>query len=446
MKGKNMKLLKSVVAMVCITLLAIWPVLANLVATVDPGWTFQPDEVPTLDHLNLLGQPTITVTGTLDGSTSLAAGSVNGILLADSVPDGVTIGFNGSVPRALQTLGAGIAGKGLTNYSTTTIGINPDASLAFSGDTNHYQVGVGLTWQYNAIWQPWLVWLQSTNAPLYTNAIWGYTNVQPITNIVVSGYAGPTLTVTDQIPVLAQQQGGSNTVATLNAIAQAVDAANLKQVATLNFYGNTASNDVVTAIALTDAYGQHTCLASALAVTVSTNTTISNLVSRVAAAINGTVSTPKYTATVVQATNVYVYEPLVWYAQSGSSAQVTLTSSTSLSIVGTSANLPPLLANARPNRTTVHSGISGAHAEQTATAYALVSGGVPPYTYSWYYTEVSGASSMGTFTLFGSTSSSCYATLIYTASGGDGVLTLSCDVQDSYGQASTATVTNTFKL
>jgi hypothetical protein len=81
---------------------------ANLTVTVQPGYSFGSNEQVTIGKLNQLGQPTIGVFGTLDGSVSLAAGSVNGSLLADTVPDGLTLGYNGSTPRQLTVTSAGL--------------------------------------------------------------------------------------------------------------------------------------------------------------------------------------------------------------------------------------------------------------------------------------------------------------------------------------------------
>ena len=82
---------------------------ADLTAVVTPGYQFPLDGsvAPAYDLLNLLGQPTIQIYGTIGGSNTLAAGSVTGVQLNSSVADGVTVGFNGNNPPGLQTLGAG---------------------------------------------------------------------------------------------------------------------------------------------------------------------------------------------------------------------------------------------------------------------------------------------------------------------------------------------------
>lgn len=421
-----MKTIKINLVLTLIALLAICPARANLTVTVQPGYSFGPGEVPTIDNLNLLGQPTIAVTGTIDGSTSLAAGSVNGILLADSVVDGVTIGYNGNVPRGMQVLGQGIAGRGLTNRTTTTVDLNPDVSIAFfqgvNGGVTNYQFGVNRTWQFNSIFQPWLVWIQSTNAPLYTNAFWGYTNVQPVTNIVVAGFPTPTLTTTDTVPVVAGNQNGSNTVMTLNALGQFVDGANQKLVSTVTISGTIHINDVVTAIALTDVDGQHSVMGTAYAVTATTNLTTAFMATNVAAAINSTPSTPKFTAVPIGST-ILIYEPLVFYPRSGCTAQFNFTTATSMSLAAVSANKYALIGTFNAGTISAQVG-AGFHAASIGFT-AAVAGDVGPFTYSYSSgvmsdiavtsptTSVSGGSTATPTVTFGGTFGSSSAVTYY---------------------------------
>lgn len=96
---------------------------ADLQATVSPGYTFGANERPTTATLNRLGNPTITISGTLGGTNAgLAAGSVTGTMLSDGLPDGVSLTWTNSGPRALQIkaggvnileLNAAVAGLGL---------------------------------------------------------------------------------------------------------------------------------------------------------------------------------------------------------------------------------------------------------------------------------------------------------------------------------------------
>ena len=85
---------------------------ADLTAIVTPGYQFPLDGsiAPSYMLLNELGMPTIQIFGTVGGSNTLAADSVTGAQLANSVPDGVTIGWNASNPRQLQVLTTGIYG------------------------------------------------------------------------------------------------------------------------------------------------------------------------------------------------------------------------------------------------------------------------------------------------------------------------------------------------
>lgn len=92
-----------------VLLLGISPAHADLTATVTPGYVLAPGERPTAATLNLLGNPSITITGTIGGTNSgLAAKSVNGTMFSDNVVDNVTIEFDGSSPRALQVIDGGI--------------------------------------------------------------------------------------------------------------------------------------------------------------------------------------------------------------------------------------------------------------------------------------------------------------------------------------------------
>jgi hypothetical protein len=64
--------------------------MAELTATVEAGYSFQADERPTLSKLNLLGLPTVTVVGTITGST-LSTNSVGKVHLSTNVFDQITI-------------------------------------------------------------------------------------------------------------------------------------------------------------------------------------------------------------------------------------------------------------------------------------------------------------------------------------------------------------------
>ena len=107
-------------ALMLALLMAVQPVWADLVATVSPGYIFSPGENPSTDTLNLLGEPTILISGTVSGTTGLTAGSVTGTLLADGLPDGVYLTWNTAGPRQLTLLNGGLplAGDGLQGNNT----------------------------------------------------------------------------------------------------------------------------------------------------------------------------------------------------------------------------------------------------------------------------------------------------------------------------------------
>ncbi|MDE2100129.1 MAG: hypothetical protein KGL39_22935 [Patescibacteria group bacterium] len=110
---------------------------ADLTAIVTPGYQFPTDGsvAPSYNLLNLLGQPTIQIFGTVGGSNTLAAGSVTGNQLSSSVADGATIGFNSDSPPGLRVLAAGIAGDGLLAQGTTNLMLWADTNL-FELETN----------------------------------------------------------------------------------------------------------------------------------------------------------------------------------------------------------------------------------------------------------------------------------------------------------------------
>lgn len=90
-------------------LLVALMVRAELTATVSPGYTFSATERADTSKLNRLGMPTITITGTLDGTNAgIGAGSINGNMLSPSAVDGVTISFTNSSPQALRIAGGGV--------------------------------------------------------------------------------------------------------------------------------------------------------------------------------------------------------------------------------------------------------------------------------------------------------------------------------------------------
>ncbi len=128
--------------------------LAQLTATVQPGYTFTAGERPTMATLNLLGQPTITIQGTVAGSTGLGAKSVTGDHLTDSVVDGVTLEYNTASPRAMRVKDAGItaaklaaavAGDGLTGGAGAPLSVVVDNESVKIGTNRVYVNAVPVT-------------------------------------------------------------------------------------------------------------------------------------------------------------------------------------------------------------------------------------------------------------------------------------------------------------
>jgi hypothetical protein len=109
---------------------------AELTATVSPGYTFSSTERVSTSALNRLGLPTITITGTLDGTNAgISAGSINANMFSSTVVDDATIEFTNSSPQALAIKAAGvgareisssIAGPGLTGGSGAILTNNVD--------------------------------------------------------------------------------------------------------------------------------------------------------------------------------------------------------------------------------------------------------------------------------------------------------------------------------
>lgn len=119
--------------------------LADLTATVSPGYTFGSSERVNSTKLNLLGLPTITITGTLDGTNAgISAGSINANMFANSVVDNASLDYTNSSPQALRIKSAGVkvrelssdvAGSGLAGGSGSALSVNvDDAGIAITND------------------------------------------------------------------------------------------------------------------------------------------------------------------------------------------------------------------------------------------------------------------------------------------------------------------------
>jgi hypothetical protein len=110
---------------------------AEITATVTPGHQFSVGERVTVSTLNLLGTPTIEITGTLGGTNvALGAGTVSGTVLMDSVA-GSNLTWNGESPRGLVIANAGvgtnqiaaeIAGTALTGGTGLPLSVQVDTN------------------------------------------------------------------------------------------------------------------------------------------------------------------------------------------------------------------------------------------------------------------------------------------------------------------------------
>ena len=162
MKNQYLKIL---MAVYCIAALMLPPMAwATLSAVVTSGYTFGPSEIPTIATLNELGEPTIQIIGTVDGSTGLTPGSVTGTLLADSVPDGSTLTYNGASPRQLMIAQQGV---GSNNIAVLALGAGllggNGTPMFLNVDPNYFQLVTNSIANTNSIspsnyftWVPWL--------------------------------------------------------------------------------------------------------------------------------------------------------------------------------------------------------------------------------------------------------------------------------------------------
>lgn len=110
---------------------------SEITATVYPGYQFSASERPTAANLNLLGRPTILVSGTLGGTNvALAANSVTTTMMSDTLP-GSNLVWDASSPRELviaddgvttNQLHSGVAGLGLSGGSGSQLRVNVDTN------------------------------------------------------------------------------------------------------------------------------------------------------------------------------------------------------------------------------------------------------------------------------------------------------------------------------
>lgn len=194
---------------------------ATLTATVSPGYQFSTGEQPTTDTLNLLGLPSILISGTVDGTTGLTPGSVNGVMLANSVVDGVTIGFNAASPRQEYVLVPGLVN---TNSGLVAAGNN---SLQFYGDTNFFTLATNSPANTNSLAGGQTNWVTLTTAAsgggivdavINSNAAINMSKIYAASNFLAIGGSNNTLTPLMYDPRTLAIQTYTNVTITTNVI------------------------------------------------------------------------------------------------------------------------------------------------------------------------------------------------------------------------------------
>jgi hypothetical protein len=128
----------------------------QLTTVVYPGYTLQPGERITIDKLNLLGSPTVVVSGTSTGSV-IAAGSITSSSITTNAFDQLTIlgGYNGTTASAIRV-----------NYNTN----------------DFYLFSTGLGYKTNSIADIDI----ATNAAIAWSKLALSTNIIPQTNLPLS--------------------------------------------------------------------------------------------------------------------------------------------------------------------------------------------------------------------------------------------------------------------
>ena len=211
MKTKTMNKIKLLAVLGGLWAVGCGLVWADLTAVVTPGYQFPLDGsvTPTYDLLNLLAQPTITIYGTVGGSNTLAVGSVTGVSLSDTLPDGTTIGWNGNTPRQLEVTAAGlVTGQDGLVAVTNMFKLSYDPNY-FQLSTNSWPNTNSNTGNGLVLWLTPIPGAFSNAVTLPANALgWGATNVAG-SNVPMSGLLlGPEFTVK---PVTNATQSATNT-------------------------------------------------------------------------------------------------------------------------------------------------------------------------------------------------------------------------------------------
>jgi len=241
---KTMKTKQFLAGLMIVTLLAPPLALAVLTATVSPGYQFSTGEAPTLNTLNMLAQPSVQISGTVDGSTGLTPGSVYGNYLADNVVDNITLDYNASSPRAIEIMKGGaswlnlntnVCGRGLSGgwdkigNSGTNLNVNYDNITLTLTTNNALKVAdnflVGLFTSYPATpvftnnWGLTNAFAITNYAMLQPTNYWTYTtNITGGTTNITTNTTATTLADNDTLPVKSTLQH-TNTTATLKALA-----------------------------------------------------------------------------------------------------------------------------------------------------------------------------------------------------------------------------------
>ena len=173
-----------------LVMLLLWaaPARGDLTITATPGFVFSDTASgrPTVANLNRALNFTYSITGTIGGTNAgLAAKSVSGTMLMDSVVDNSTVEFDGSSPRAIRVKDAGITSAKL-DAAIAGLGLGGGAGSPLSNKVD----GITLSITNDVL-------TLGTNIPLSymnvtdTNAWAFYTNLQGLvtftTTSAVSG-------------------------------------------------------------------------------------------------------------------------------------------------------------------------------------------------------------------------------------------------------------------
>ena len=150
-------------------------VLAQLSASVTPGTEFEAGDRITLQRLNLLGTPTVEITGTVLGNT-LATNAVSSVNVNTNVFDQATIKGGAGTAAYLASIGTNLV------YATNIVDI-PTNSVASTNVVDGTITGTDLA--TNTVTGANLATNTVTAANLLTNAFTNLTVVTPATNDLV---------------------------------------------------------------------------------------------------------------------------------------------------------------------------------------------------------------------------------------------------------------------